>query len=112
LIRRAAGQLRHMVEFEDKGADAGGRRTDFDDQVADLRLRHLGAHGIPTVPAVARVKTENLPAPAGQNSVHFRSGLRRTDDLHMVDGFKQYWLTLRQPFRDAYASGGAESLIR
>src|SRR4029078_183386 len=58
LVRRAASKLRHIIEVEDKCPDAGRGRTHFDNQVADLRLRHLRAHRVPTVPAFAGDKAE------------------------------------------------------
>src|SRR5579871_6372680 len=69
LVGSAAGQLGHVVELEGEGAGAGGRRADFNNQVADLGFGHFGAHHVPAVPALARVEAEDLAAPAGHQGV-------------------------------------------
>src|SRR4029079_16211361 len=71
LVCRAASQLRHMVGFEDKRCEARRGRADLDDQVTDLRLRHLRAHRIPAVPAVACIEAQDLATPAGRELVAF-----------------------------------------
>src|SRR5215468_5583728 len=62
LIGLFAGQFRHMVEPEREAADAGGRRANLHDEVADFRLRHHRPHDIPAAPPFAGVEAENLPA--------------------------------------------------
>src|SRR5205809_4188505 len=43
LVGVAAGDFGHAVELPGEAAGAGGRRTQLDDEVADLRFRHGGA---------------------------------------------------------------------
>ena len=62
-LGRAAGQLGHVVEAGREGADAGGRRAQLDDEVADLRLRDHGVEHVPALPAGPRVVAEDLAAP-------------------------------------------------
>src|SRR5262245_23311070 len=100
LIGGAAHQFGHVVELEGKAADAGGGRAHLDNQIADLRFRHLHAHYVPAVPALARVETEDLTAPSGHEGVHLGGRLRRADDLDLVDRLEQHRLTLRQAVMD------------
>src|SRR5215467_7016436 len=64
LVGSATGEFGHMIELEREGAGARGCRADFDDQVADLGLRHFSADYVPAIPAFARIEAQNLPAPA------------------------------------------------
>ena len=71
-------------------------------------FRHLGAHHVPAVPALAGVEAENLAAPAGQDRVHLGGGVGRADDLDQMDRLEQHRLALRQAFDDADARRGLE----
>src|SRR5208282_3033121 len=83
-------------------------RANFDDEVADLRLRHLGAHHVPAVPAVARIKAEDLTAPSRHQRIDLRRRLARADDLNQMDRLEQHRLALRQTFDNPDAAGGAK----
>src|SRR5476651_1250707 len=85
LVCGLAREFGHVIEFEREGADAGGRRADLDDEVADFRFWHLGAHRVPALPALAGVEAENLAATTGEDRVHLGGGFRRADDLDQVD---------------------------
>src|SRR3954449_3203954 len=79
LVGGAAGDFGHAVELPGKAAGAGGGRSDFHDQVADLRLRHGGADAIPSGPALAGVEAEDLATPRRQDGVDLRGRFRRAD---------------------------------
>src|SRR5258708_13299638 len=64
LIGGTAGDLGHAVELPGETAGAGGGRAQLHDQFADLGFRHHGTHAVPSPPALAGVKTEDLPAPS------------------------------------------------
>src|SRR5215468_11047276 len=108
LVCGAARQFGHMVEFESEGTDAGRGRAYLDDQISNLRFRHLGAHGVPAIPVFARVETEDLTSPAREDGVHFRGRFVRADDFYLMDRLQQHGLALRQAFRDSDTAGGAE----
>ena len=97
-----------MIELERERAGAGGRRADFDDEVADLRLRHLGAHYVPALPAFARIEAEDLTAPPGHQRIDLRRGLAGADDLNQMDRLEQHRVALRQAFGDTDAARGAK----
>src|SRR5437899_655463 len=59
----AAGNAGHAVELPCKTAGPGGRRAQLHDQLADLGFPHHGADAIPSRPALAGIKAENLAAP-------------------------------------------------
>src|SRR5260370_6793814 len=82
LIGGAAGDFGHAVELPCETAGTGGRRPQLHDQLADLGFRHHGADAIPSGPALAGVKAEDLPAPPREDGVDLRRGLGGTDDLH------------------------------
>src|SRR5262249_21711385 len=92
--------------------DAGRGRAYLDDQISNLRFRHLGAHGVPAIPVFARVETEDLTSPAREDGVHFRGRFVRADDFYLMDRLQQHGLALRKAFRDSDTAGGAERLIR
>ena len=94
-----------MVELEGEAADAGGGRAHLHDQIADLRFRHLHAHHVPAVPALAGVEAEDLAAPSRHQRIHLGGRLRRADDLHLVDRLEQHRLALRQPLVDGEPAG-------
>src|SRR3954453_3387805 len=75
LVGGASDEFGHVIELERETADAGGGRAHLDDQIADLRLRHLHAYDVPPVPAFAGVEAENLAAPPGHQRIHFRGRL-------------------------------------
>src|SRR5437899_317451 len=58
LTTRGGAQLCHVIEFGRKGAHAGRRRPNFDDQIANLSLWDHCLHRVPVSPADARVKAE------------------------------------------------------
>ena len=108
LVGRLAGQFRHVVELVGEAADPGGGRSHLDDEVADLRFRHHGAHHVPAFPALAGVEAEDLAAASRQDGVDLGGGVRRADDLDGVDRLQQHRLALRQRLGDADAAGDAE----
>src|SRR5271163_736420 len=85
LIRGSAGEFGHVVELESKSSGAGSRGTNLDNQIADLCLRHLGAHNVPAFPAFAGIEAEDLAAPPGHQRVDLRGGFVRADDLDEMD---------------------------
>ena len=108
LIGGAADEFGHVIELEGEAADAGGGRAHLHDQVADLRFRHLHAHHVPAVPALAGVEAEDLAAPSRHQRVHLRGRFRREDDLHLIDRLEQHRLALRQSLVDGEAAGELE----
>src|SRR3954469_774485 len=63
LVGGTSDEFGHVIELEREAADTGGGRAHLDDQIADLRLRHLHTHHVPPVPAFTGVEAENLAAP-------------------------------------------------
>ena len=85
-----------MIELEREGAGARRRRADFDNEVADLGLRHFRPHHVPALPAVAGIEAQNLAATSGQQRVDLCRRFVRTSDLDEVDGLKQpSWTPIR-----------------
>src|SRR4029453_7912096 len=60
LLRQAAGQLRQTIMAVGEGADPGSRRAQFDDEIADLGLGHVGLDRVPAGPAVTGIESEEL----------------------------------------------------
>src|SRR5262249_1286945 len=47
LIGRASGEFGHVVEFRRERANAGSRRANLDDEIADLGFRDHRLHRVP-----------------------------------------------------------------
>src|ERR1700750_2953900 len=85
LLGRLAGQFLQMVELVDKAADAERQRAQLDDQVVQLALRQMRVDDIPARPVGLRVIAEDLPAAAGDQSLHARGKAVWHRDLDRVD---------------------------
>ena len=97
-----------MVELGLEGADAGGRRAQFDDQVADLRLGDQRPQRLPALPAVARLEAEDLAAPRADQRAGARQRVGRHVDRHRQDRLEQHRPRLRQRLAERDLGRGAE----
>ena len=108
LIGDLAGQLGHMVELGVEGADPGGRRSELDDQVLDLRTPAYAPRPCPSRASRARVEAQQLPAPRRDDLVDLRRRVGRHGDLDRHDRLEQH----RRALRHALAHGDAPGRLK
>src|SRR5262245_4725648 len=112
LFRQAAGQLRQTVMAVGEGADPGSRRTQLDNEIADLGLGHVGLDRVPAGPAFAGIESEELAAAAGNDLIDPRRCLAGHMQVDMNDRLEQNRLTLVHAVRHGHAGRRLEGHFR